>query len=354
MSSVPGDVYNPVLLSQNPATNVAGNLNDFLKLVLRNKAVINSLSDEDIRFVKGFSKAISSTIYINAVREDIRSGMDWKKALFVNGAEWSAKEVVSYAGTELSFALISKPNPYIVVAGVVVFIGTQYFADEISSGSKALACKAWDLYADKIVSVVSDADSSSGGAQVKTISVFDTTVGAVGIARAQEFAQQLSPQSGVTQVKVYTLTDEGTYIVQSGDALLRIAKEFNKDVNELASSNGIEIITRPDGSTFAMLKPGQVLVVNASTSLRVVTKYEYDSIKAMYDDSSTEGFGLNIVTTAEYNDWKRDAAIASFNLFGQSAIAQLNPLSLYGEMQPVIDEMKKSMEEADHFLRPAA
>ncbi len=76
-----------------------------------------------------------------------------------------------------------------------------------------------------------------------------------------------------------------------------------------------------------MLKPGQVLVVDAATSLRVVTKYEYESIKAMYDDSSTEGLGLNVVTTALYNDWKHDTAISSFNLSGNGLIPEIKNLS---------------------------
>lgn len=161
---------------------------------------------------------------------------------------------------------------------------------------------------------------------------------------ASTFTQQLPPQSGITQVKVRTLTDEGTYIVQSGDALWTLANKFNKDMYELARLNDIPIVKRPDGSEFALMEVGKVLVVNASTSLKFVTAYEYASIRSMYDDDSAVGSLVNVVTQGEYNDWKRSQALSASNLFGQPAMQPLAPLSLIsGDVQSAINDIHSSM-----------
>jgi len=87
-----------------------------------------------------------------------------------------------------------------------------------------------------------------------------------------------------------------------------------------------------------------VLVVDATTSFKFVTKYEYDSIRSMYDYDSAVGSLVNVVTQGEYNDWKRSQAIAAFNLFGQPAMQPLAPLSLIsGDVQSAINDIHSSM-----------
>ena len=138
----------------------------------------------------------------------------------------------------------------------------------------------------------------------------------------------------LTGETVRTENGDEVYIVQKGDSIWKIgtAKQLSQDqlvaLNPwLSDQNRISA----DGQ-YILIKPGEQVrtsaIENDPSSITFATKYEYDSITAKYGDTTADGLGLNVVTTAEYNDWKRSQSIAAFNLFGQPAMQSLAPLSL--------------------------
>ena len=147
----------------------------------------------------------------------------------------------------------------------------------------------------------------------------------------------------VSSLTLTGASSDVTYTVVKGDTLSQIAAAKGLTTQELLDRNSWltdQGRVSADGK-YVLIKPGEKLDLAGIT---FVTKYEYDSIRAKYGDTAADGLGLNVVTTAAYNDWKRDAALSAFNLFGQPAIQQLSHLSLLSpEVQSTINGLRGNL-----------
>lgn len=223
--------------------------------------------------------AFRYTDYVN----DVRSGMDKRRAIFVNVSAYAVDEALGSAGITL---LKSARHPVIAVAGALLTAGsiTGYTAD----GAKYVAGLLWDNYQDKIVSSVTSAQQSSQTQQGTTLNVFSERTDISSVEVARTVAEQLPSSTGLPRIKVHTQNTQDEYIIQPGGTLWAAAKHFNTDVETLAQANGIELVHRDDGSTFALVKPGQKIYSPNSPTAPALTLVDATKAQAVANN-----FGYN-------------------------------------------------------------
>lgn len=199
-------------------------INDSVQFILTSPELKGRMSARDVQFLNGLSKIVSGAFLVKGIYNDIRSGMSIPKAFTINLAEQGANLFVTSIGTGGAIILMETPTPVTVIGGVA-FYGLSYLAaGNMAKGARTAAGFLYDQLADKYVESVSSLANTPSIISDRKVLIVTPSTDPVSAEQASEVIKQLSPQSGITQIKVRTLTDEGTYTVQSGDTISAIAK----------------------------------------------------------------------------------------------------------------------------------
>lgn len=328
------------------------------------KVNLGRVGNRFIRVASGINTPYGYFSISREVIEDMQGGMGFSRSLlstlFATGAsEIFVKPIVDQGvaaagtGTPIGYGYaVLSVGAAVTVMNIVYdpckeFAGTIF--DKIAAGNAAIA--AIDAFASKQLSGVINSNQKAVPTSIRLLGL-DADIQANpngATAVINQFMATLPQIGNISDVTVVFSSQSGngdssvTYTVLPGDSISKIAAAKGLTTQELLDRNSWltdQGRVSADGN-YVLIKPGEKLDLAGIT---FVTKYEYDSITAKYGDTAADGLDLNVVTTAAYNDWKRDAAIAAFNLFGQPAIQQLAPLSLLSpNVQSVINMLRRGM-----------